>query len=116
METAQTYLDEALDLSKMELSMLTDGDVAQAEALAQDRARLMEMAWRGRTRVCKEQFLEKMELLKTVHERAQNEAKRLHKLLKDDLIRTRKQKTMFSSYRPSTVHSTREARFISKQG
>lgn len=116
MESAETYLDEALNLSRLELSMLTDGDVVQAEALAQDRAKLMEMAWRGRTRVCKEQFLEKLEVLKTVHERAQNEAKRLHKLLKDDLIRTRKQGMMLTSYRPSAAHSMQEARFISKQG
>lgn len=117
MDTVEAYLDEALDLSNMELSMLTEGDVEQAEALAQDRARLVEMAWRGRARVSKDQFLNRLEQLKTVHDNAHAEAKRLHKILKDDLLRIRKQGQLLSGYRSSVADPlAQEARFISKQG
>jgi hypothetical protein len=116
MEFLDAYLDEALDLSRMELSMLTEGDVEQAEILAQDRGRLMDMAWRGRNRISQDQFLKKMEHLKTMHDSVQLEARRLHKLLKDDLMRVRKQGQFLSGYRPNASAVMPEARFVSKQG
>lgn len=116
MESVEAYLDEALDLSRLELDMLTEGDVERAEALARDRGRLMDMAWRGRRSVSQDQFLKKMKQLHALHECAHAEARRLHKLLKDDLLRIRKQGQLLSGYRPSVSSSTQEARFISRQG
>ncbi|HDQ41064.1 MAG TPA: hypothetical protein ENN39_08575 [Desulfonatronum sp.] len=116
MESIDAYLDEALDLSRVELSMLAEGDVQQAEILARDRGRLMDMAWRGRNRISQEQFLEKVEQLRKLHDNVQHEARRLHKLLKDDLMRVRKQGQFFTGCRPQASSLTQEARFISKQG
>lgn len=116
MEHVDFSLNDALDLARMELNMLTEGDVEQAETLAQDRGRLLEMAWRGRGRVSKDQFLNKMEQLKVLQDATHLEAKRLHKLLKDDLLRIRKQGQMLSGYRPNASPSMREARFVSRKG
>lgn len=116
MESIEAYLDEALDLSRMELNMLLDGEVGQAEALAQDRGRLMDMAWSGRARISQDQFLKKMEQLKAMHDNVYIEAKRLHKMLKDDLLRIRKQGQLLSGYRPNASPSMREARFVNKKG
>jgi len=116
MEAVEAYLDEALDLSRLELDMLAEGDVERAETLARDRGRLMDMAWRGRKSVSQDQFLKKMKQLHALHESAHVEAKRLHKLLKDDLLRIRKQGQALSGYHPNVSFSEQEARFISKQG
>lgn len=116
MEPVEAYLDEALDLSRLELDMLTEGDVERAEALARDRGRLMDMAWRSRRGISQDQFLRKVQQLHALHESAHVEAKRLHKLLKDDLLRIRKQGQALSGYHPNISSSEQEARFISKQG
>jgi len=116
----EAYLDEALDLSKLELDLLIkgdlEGDLERAEALARDRGRLMDMAWRSRKSVPQDQFLKKIKQLHVSHENAHVEAKRLHKLLKDALLRIRKQGQILSSYRPGTFSPVQETRFISKQG
>jgi hypothetical protein len=111
-----SFLDEALDLGRMELSMLTDGNIEQAEALANDRGRLLDMAWRGRGRISQDQFLDKMEQMKTMHSLANMEAMRLHKLLKDDLLRIRKQGKRLSGYRDGASPSLEDARFLKKTG
>lgn len=115
MDMVESCLDDALELSRLELHMLAQGDVEQAEALAQDRGHLLEMAWRGRGRVSKDQFLQKMEQLLSLHDAARLEAKRLHRLLKDDLLRARKQGQMLAGYRPVSP-SMQEARFVSRKG
>jgi hypothetical protein len=112
----EACLDKALDLSRLELNMLTEGDIAGAEALARDRGRLMDMAWRSRKSIPQEQFLKKMKQLNVLHESAHVEAKRLHKLLKDDLLRIRKQGQLLSGYRPQVSSAMQEAHFVSKQG
>ncbi|GAB6057352.1 hypothetical protein [Desulfonatronum parangueonense] len=115
MQSIESCLDEALDLGKMELNMLVEGNIEEAEALANDRGRLLDMAWQGRGRVSPEVFLDKMEKLRTVHSMVNTEARRLHKLLKEDLIRTRKKGQGFSGYRGG-MSSAQEARFINKTG
>ncbi|SDB39482.1 hypothetical protein SAMN05660653_01874 [Desulfonatronum thiosulfatophilum] len=115
MQTIEFCLDEALDLGKMELDLLVEGNIEEAEALANDRGRLLDMAWQGRGRVSQEVFLDKMEKLQAVHSMVSAEARRLHKLLKEDLIRTRKKGQGFSGYR-SGMSATQEARFINKTG
>jgi hypothetical protein len=116
MEAATVYLDEALNLSKLELDLLFAGDVERAEALARDRGRLMDLAWRERRSIPQEQFLKKMRQLHALHEGAHLEAKRLHKLLQDDLLRIRKQGQLRSGYCPQVSSAMQEARFVSKQG
>ena len=116
MRTVESYLDEALDLGRMELSMLMEGNVEQAEALASDRGRLLDMAWQGRGRITQEAFLTRMEQLRSMHTQISAEARRLHKLLKDDLLRTRRQSQGFSGYRNSLPDSLQEARFLKTSG
>ncbi len=118
MQTAEveTYLDEALDLGRLELNMLTEGNVEQAEALANDRGRLLDMAWHGRGRISQDVFLNKMEQLQVLHSQVSAEARRLHKMLKDDLLRTRRQSHGFSGYRNSMPTATSEARFVQMKG
>ncbi|WP_045221053.1 hypothetical protein [Desulfonatronum thioautotrophicum] len=116
MDTVETYLEEALDLSHRELSLLTEGDVEQAEALANDRGRLLDMAWRGRGRISQDVFLAKMEQLQSVHNQVSAEARRLHKMLKDDLLRTRRQNQGYSGYCNSMPAAQPEARFVQTKG
>ena len=116
MRTVESYLDEALDLGRMELSMLMEGNVEQAEALASDRGRLLDMAWQGRGRISQEVFLTKMEQMQAMHSQVSAEARRLHKLLKDDLLRTRRQGQGLSGYRNSLPATAREAKFVQTTG
>ncbi|SMP67844.1 hypothetical protein [Desulfonatronum lacustre] len=118
MHTAEveSYLDEALDLGRLELNMLTEGNVEQAEALANDRGRLLDMAWHGRGRISQDIFLNKMEQLQAVHSQVSAEARRLHKLLKDDLLRTRRQSQGYSGYRNSMPTAVSEAKFVQLKG
>jgi hypothetical protein len=116
MEPAEAYIDEALDLGQMEMNMLTEGNVEQAEALAADRGRLLDMAWQGRGRVSQEQFMQKMEQMKSMHAQIDAEARRLHKMLKDDLLRTRKKGQGFAGYRGALAASMPGAKFLSMQG
>lgn len=116
MQNVETCLDEALDLGRRELSLLTEGDVEQAEALANDRGRLLDMAWRGRGRISQQAFLAKMEQLQIIHNQVSAEARKLHKLLKEDLLRTRRQNQVYSGYRNSTSPKNPEARFVQVKG
>jgi hypothetical protein len=116
MEPAASNIDEALDLGQMELNMLADGNVEQAEALAADRGRLLDMAWHGRGRVSEEQFLKKMEQMKIMHAQIDSEARRLHKMLKDDLLRTRRKGQGFAGYRSAVASPMPGAKFLSMQG
>ncbi len=116
MQMVESYLDEALDLGRMELAMLTEGNVEQAEALATDRGRLLDMAWRGRGRISEDMFMDKMEKMQALHALVNVEARRLHKMLKEDLLRTRKQGQGLSGYRGTLPSAAQEARFIKTTG
>lgn len=116
MDTVDMYLEEALDLGRRELSLLAEGDVEQAEALANDRGRLLDLAWHGRGRISQDIFLTKMEQLQAVHNQVRAEARRLHKLLKDDLLRTRRHSQGYTGYRNRSLTANPEARFIQMKG
>lgn len=116
MPTVESCLDEAMDLGSMELAMLSEGNVEQAEALALDRGRVLDMAWRGKGRISQDIFLDKMERLQAMHALINSEARRLHKMLKEDLIRARKQGQGLSGYRNSMPSASPEARFVKARG
>lgn len=109
-------MDEVLETGRKELAMLATGDVEQAEALAHERATLMEQAWRMRDPTKISALKHKLLQLQSLQGQITAEARRLHAAIKRDLLRARQENQRLTGYRASLKTSGLGARFIDKVG
>ncbi|WP_243363655.1 hypothetical protein [Fundidesulfovibrio terrae] len=109
-------LDRALEAGRMELSQLAQGEVEEAERLAQERLNLMEEAWRMRDPKKISDLKEKLVQLQGLQGQITAEARRLHEAIKRDLLRARQENQRLTGYRSSLRVSPIGGRFIDRAG
>jgi hypothetical protein len=109
-------LDEALQAGFKELAHLADGQVEQAELLADQRGTLMEQAWRMRDPRKISALKHKLLMLQSLQGQISTEAKRLHAAIKRDLLRAKQENQRLTGYRSSLKPVAPGSRFIDKVG
>ena len=109
-------LDQALDLGEQELKHLAAGRVLEAETMARERSRIMDIAFHAPDSSSQSMFLEKLGLLQSLQGRLSLEARRLHESIKAELQRSRQEGARMSGYHKAVQVTTGHSRFISKQG
>jgi hypothetical protein len=116
MTDSLALLDQALTLGESELSALADGDVDSADSSAQQRSRLIAMAWEKRGSVQEDELREKLLQLQSLQGRLTSEARRLHQSLREELQRSRKESVRLSGYKRAVSVRPLHSHYISKQG
>jgi hypothetical protein len=109
-------LDRALEAGRLELTQLAQGEVEEAERLAQERLDLMEEAWRMRDPKKISDLKEKLVQLQGLQGQITAEARRLHEAIKRDLLRARQENQRLTGYRSSLRVSPIGGRFIDRAG
>lgn len=109
-------LDQALETGRLELGQLCEGEVEEAERLAQERSALMEEAWRMRSPKRIGQLKEKLLQLQSLQGQITAEARRLHEAIKRDLLKARQENQRLTGYRTSLRTSPISSRFVDKVG
>ncbi|MFV0422708.1 hypothetical protein [Oleidesulfovibrio sp.] len=109
-------LDQALTLGEGELNALAEGDVDTADTSAQERGRLIALAWEKRDSVREDELREKLLQLQTLQGRLTSEARKLHQSLREELQRSRKESTRLSGYRRAVSVRPLQSHYISKHG
>ncbi len=110
------FLEQALDVGRQELHHLAEGEVDEAERLAEERLTLMEEAWRMRDPKRVSTLKEKLMQLQGLQGQITAEAKKLHAAIKRDLLRAKQENQRLSGYRSSLRVSPLGSRFIDKVG
>jgi len=108
-------LDQALALGEKELSRLRAGEVDDTQAMAQERERLINLAWGGADSSMSASVKEKLLLLQEQQKQLTGEARRLHAILSQNLKDARQQTTRFSGYAKTVRPGRLASRFINKQ-
>ncbi len=110
------YLDEALATGERELHCLLAGEIEEAEQLAKDRGRLLEMAWRSADPESVGLLRDKLHKLKNLQGQLTVEARRLHAELKTDLQRAKQENQRLSGYRTTVRPNPTVRRYLDKVG
>lgn len=116
MVNSLSLLDQALNLGEQELAALAMGDVDTAHDSADERGKLIELAWENREGVALDALQDKLLQLQSLQGKLTDEAKRLHSSIKAELQKTKKHSTRLSGYRQAVRVSSSHSRFVSKQG
>lgn len=118
MAERRQLLNEALNIGRRELGSLIDGDVFEADRLAQDRERLLDQAIADLGRDDLQSLADELVEMKNLHAEITSQARKLHASLKHDLLNMRKQNRRFSGYSrgAGNMPSLARDRFISKLG
>lgn len=106
MTVTQSLLDEALRLGDLELQMLADGELEQAEETAVQRGQLIAEALEVSQYAAKErsssqelaELRQKLEQLMALQGRLTSEARELHREVRSELMRTRQESSRFAGY------------------
>lgn len=109
-------LDQAIELGRKELDVLSEGDVESAEDISRNRYRVTNDAMEADDTPDLETLLEKLEKLKSLQGRITSEAKRLHAVLKNDLVRSKQENRRFSGYKSAVGSPVANNRFINRRG
>jgi len=116
MQDELDILERAMETGRAELSQLAQGEVEEAERLAQERLNLMEEAWRMRDPKKISALKEKLLQLQSLQGQITAEARRLHEAIKRDLLRARQENQRLTGYRSSLRVSPLGGRFIDRAG
>ncbi|TVM17565.1 hypothetical protein DPQ33_07910 [Oceanidesulfovibrio indonesiensis] len=112
----ETLLNHALDVADRELAFLMEGQVDEAAALAEDRAQLIEGAWKAGTLQELKPLREKLVQLQSMQGRLTEEARKLHAQVRDELARSRQESRRHAGYGNSLKTTPSFTRFLSKRG
>jgi hypothetical protein len=110
------YLEAALVAGERELHCLLAGEIEEAEKLAQDRGRLLELAWRSADPEGIGQLRDNLMKLKNLQGQLTTEARRLHAELKNDLQRAKQENQRLSGYRGTVRPNPNTSRYLDKAG
>lgn len=110
------YLEAALAAGEHELHCLLAGEIEEAEVLAKDRGRLLEMAWHSADPESIGQLRDKLLKLKNLQGQLTVEARRLHAELQSDLQRAKQENQRLSGYRTSVRPNPAVRRYLDKAG
>ncbi|BDQ36611.1 hypothetical protein SYK_09710 [Pseudodesulfovibrio nedwellii] len=116
--TARSHmLDEALSIGRRELGCLTEGDVFGAEKLAYDRERILDEAIGDLSRDNLEILADKLVEMKSLHDEITDEARKLHRSMKQDLTSMKRQNRRIAGYSYGSGNMPRLAkeRFLNKK-
>lgn len=110
-------IDEALNLGRMELGFLSEGDVFEAEKLSKERERILDEAIGDLDRDNLEKLADKLVEMKSLHDEITGEARKLHSSLKRDLAHIKKSNKRLAGYSFGSGNMPRLARerFVSKK-
>jgi hypothetical protein len=98
MYDTQALLDEALVLGDLELRMLGQGEVEQAQETAQCREDLIAQALGNSPCTDLTALKDKLEQLMALQGRLTGEARQLHESIRDELLRTRMENDRVAGY------------------
>lgn len=110
------YLEQALTTGERELHCLLAGDIDEAEKLAKDRGRLLELAWAEADPESVGLLRDKLLKLKNLQGQLTVEARRLHAELKSDLQRAKQENQRLSGYRTTVRPNPAVSRYLDKAG
>lgn len=110
------YLEAALAAGERELHCLLAGEIEEAEKLAKDRGRLLDLAWHTADPESIGQLRDKLHKLKNLQGQLTVEARRLHAELKSDLQRAKQENHRLSGYRTSVRPNPAVRRYLDKAG
>ncbi|WP_027186232.1 hypothetical protein [Desulfovibrio inopinatus] len=116
MADSLSYLDTALETGRKELDLILRGEVEEAGKLADERGKLLNMAWKERDGVQIANLRQKLVQLQTLQGQISHEAKRLHEQLRLELTKTKQENKRFSGYRSTVKPKSIFSKFISKIG
>lgn len=110
------FLEAALATGERELHYLLAGEIEEAEKLAKDRGRLLEMAWRCADPESIGMLRDKLHKLKNLQGQLTVEARRLHAELQTDLQRAKQENQRLSGYRTTVRPNPAVRRYLDKAG
>ena len=110
------YLEAALVAGERELHCLLAGEIEEAEVLAKDRGKLLELAWQSADPEGIGELRDKLLKLKNLQGQLTTEARRLHAELKSDLQRAKQENTRLSGYRTTVRPNPTIRRYLDKAG
>ena len=110
------FLEAALATGERELHYLLAGEIEEAEKLAKDRGRLLDMAWRCADPESIGQLRDKLHKLKNLQGQLTVEARRLHAELQTDLQRAKQENQRLSGYRTTVRPNPAVRRYLDKAG
>lgn len=110
------YLEQALATGERELHCLLAGEIEEAEKLAKDRGRLLEMIWSSAEAESVGLLRDKLLKLKNLQGQLTVEARRLHAELKSDLQRAKQENQRLSGYRSTVRPNPAIRRYLDKAG
>ena len=110
------YLEAALSVGENELNCLLAGEIEEAEKLANDRGRLLELAWRCADPESIGALRDKLQKLQNLQGQLTAEARRLHAAVKADLQRAKQEGQRLSGYRTAVRPNFPTPRYLDKAG
>lgn len=116
MNNAFSQLDEAYDISLMELNSLEDQDVEKAQELARQREEIFNNVFSSNHNLDKDMFLEKLLKLQKMQARITDSAKKLHTVLRDELQKVRCENKRFSGYKKASTVTPLFNPYLNKRG
>lgn len=110
-------LDQAIELGRKELKYLEIGDVMKAQDICGERDRLTQEALNNNDHEQRSDVILKVDMLRELQENITAEARKLHALLKSDILKVRKKTKVFSAYNGTVRRSGISAnRYVNKTG
>jgi glutamyl-tRNA reductase len=116
MSDCLSLLDQALELGKRELTLLTNEEVDDLEEMAKERRRLISKAMENHEDVSLHELYDKLQQLQSLQGRLTTEAQRLHESVKRELQRTKQETTRHAGYGKALKTPPLFNRFLSKRG
>ncbi|MFW5731186.1 MAG: hypothetical protein ACOCPN_02385 [Desulfonatronovibrionaceae bacterium] len=116
MENCYNHLDIAHDLGIRELECLESQDIQQAEALAQERGKLMNSVFNSATMDNRDEFLEKLKKLQRMQTRITESARNLHEVLSQELKRVKTENIRFTGYKKASTVTPIFNPYLNKKG
>lgn len=116
MYDTQALLDEALVLGDLELRMLGQGEVEQAQETAQRREDLIAEAFGNASRTDLAALRGKLEQLMALQGRLTGEARQLHESIRDELMRTRMENERVAGYGKANKETPLFTSMLHKRG
>lgn len=116
MNNLSGQLDQAYDISRMELDSLKDEDIETARKLAEQREEILEHIFNSAPGTANDQFMEKLHKLQKMQSRITESAKNLHMVLAKELKKAKIENQRFSGYKKASSITPIFNPYLSKKG
>ncbi|MFP4084017.1 MAG: hypothetical protein ACLFP9_07455 [Desulfonatronovibrio sp.] len=116
MNNLSNQLDQAYDISRMELDSLQDEDIETARKLAEKRGKILENVFNSPPGTGSDQFLEKLHKLQKMQSRITESARNLHSVLAKELKKVKMENQRFSGYKKASSVTPIFNPYLNKKG